>query len=133
MHYPERLACSCGLSDPSLADRFSSFYLRKHLMSTKSRMYEHTFLSQLCKMLNLLILASKPMGETFPSMAYFGDLYFQNPYILIQLFRSACLHLYRRCFYPGGPIESQYLPHLRGGGDIFQVGVVWTLVIFQIC
>ena len=36
-----------------------------------------------------------------------------------QLFRSACLHLYRGCVCPGGPIEGRYLPHFRGGGDIF--------------
>ena len=36
-----------------------------------------------------------------------------------QLFRSACLHLYRGCVCPGGPIESRYLPLFRGGGDIF--------------
>ena len=36
-----------------------------------------------------------------------------------QLFRSACLHLYRGCICPGGPIEGRYLPLFWGGGDIF--------------
>ena len=56
--------------------------------------------------------------ETLPPPGEFRRPIFPKT-LYPQLFRSACLHLYRGCVCPGGPIEVRYLPHFRGGGDIF--------------
>ena len=56
--------------------------------------------------------------ETLPPPGEFRRPIFPKT-LYPQLFRSACLHLYRGCVCPGGPIEGRYLPLFRGGGDIF--------------
>ena len=68
------------------------------------------------------------MGETLPLPGEFRRPIFPKT-LYPQLFRSACLHLYRGYICPGGPIEGRYLPDFRGGGDILGVGVVWTFAI----
>ena len=76
------------------------------------------------------VIVRELMGETLPPPPP-GE--FRRPIfpktLYPQLFRSACLHLYRGYICPGGPIEGRYLPHFRGGGDILWVWVVWTLAI----
>ena len=73
------------------------------------------------------------MGEILPPPPPPPPWEFRRPIfpktLYPQLFRSACLHLYRGYICPGGPIEGRYLPDFRGGGEILGVGVVWTLAI----